>query len=267
MADEAAQVSPPLDPRWRLAGAQHHRDGSAPLHIVDVDRQETALVIMRVEQRELLGTVDDIAGVPRVKPGGRLDVERHGLGLPRVGVHPGVDQGVGQPDHVAQTGSVLEARQPRLRAQVAAAVRQSAAGQLESGIGAQVIEIVGILVAAADREDAGPYHVGQRMGDAGRVAPIRDQPGQPRREAEAPFGVGQQHDTAIGHEAAAIEGGCDFFRPVAGKSKDGTVSSTMAGGAGLEAGGCRCKRPNTMPFQNLRLRPPPLRMPLANKTG
>ncbi len=57
-----------------------------------------------------------------------------------------------------------------------------------------------ILVAAADREDAGPYHVGQRMGDAGRVAPIRDQPAQPRREAEAPFGVGQQHDTAIGRE-------------------------------------------------------------------
>jgi len=58
-----------------------------------VDRQKAAFVVVRVEQRELLVAVDDIAGV--------VDVERHGVGLPWVGVHPGVDQRVGQPDHVA----------------------------------------------------------------------------------------------------------------------------------------------------------------------
>jgi len=37
-----------------------------------------------------------------------------------------------------------------LRAQIAAAVRQAIAGQLEGGITAQVVKVVGVFVAAGD---------------------------------------------------------------------------------------------------------------------
>ena len=123
--------------------------------------------------------VDDVAGI--------VDVERHRLRLSRVGVHPGVHQGVGEADHVAKAWGVLQSRQGRLRAQVDPGVGQSTAGELEGGIGAQGIEIVAIFVAAADREDASPDHVGEAVGDAGRIAPVRDQPGQPLGDPEAPL--------------------------------------------------------------------------------
>ena len=91
-----------FDAARRLAGPQHDRHGPAPLRVVDVDRQEAAFVIMSVEQRELLMAVDDIAGV--------VDVERDGCRLARIAVHPCVDQGVGQADHVAQSRRILQPR-------------------------------------------------------------------------------------------------------------------------------------------------------------
>ena len=47
----------------RLARAQEHRHRLAALHMVDVDRQEAAGVVVGVEQRHLLVTVHRIAGV------------------------------------------------------------------------------------------------------------------------------------------------------------------------------------------------------------
>ena len=151
-------------PRRRLAGAQHDRDGTASLGVVDMDRQEAALVVMGVEQRELLMAVHDIAGV--------VDVERDGRGLAFVGGHPLIDERIGQPDRVFQRRRVLQPRQRRLRTQIAARVGQPPAGELESRIGAQKIEIVGVLVAAGDREDAGADHVGERVRDARGIAAI-----------------------------------------------------------------------------------------------
>ena len=58
--------------RGRLAGAQDDRDRPARRRVVDVDRQETAFVVMRVEQRELLMAVNHVHRV--------VDVERHGCG-------------------------------------------------------------------------------------------------------------------------------------------------------------------------------------------
>ena len=63
MAHEPAQMGAHLDPRRGLAGAQHDRDGTRALGVVDMDRQEAALVVMGVEERELLMPVYDIAGV------------------------------------------------------------------------------------------------------------------------------------------------------------------------------------------------------------
>src|SRR5271167_4230969 len=68
--DETTQVTAHLDARGRLAGAQQHGDRPARRRVVDMDRQETALVVMGVEQRELLMAVDDIHRI--------VDIERHG---------------------------------------------------------------------------------------------------------------------------------------------------------------------------------------------
>ena len=83
--------------------------------------------------------VDDIAGV--------VNVERDGCWLARVAIHPCVNQGVGQSDHVTQARSILQARQGRLGTQITAGVRQPPAGQLECRVGPQMIEVVGVLIA------------------------------------------------------------------------------------------------------------------------
>ena len=61
-----------LDARGRLAGTQDHRDWTALLGVVDVDRQKAALVVVGVEQRKLLMAVRHVAGV--------VDVERDARG-------------------------------------------------------------------------------------------------------------------------------------------------------------------------------------------
>jgi hypothetical protein len=69
-----------------------------------------------------------------------------------------------------------------------------------------VVEVVGILIAAGDRQDARPQDVGQRVDDPRRVARIGDQRRQPVAQAELALGRGQQHDPAIGGQPSAIEG-------------------------------------------------------------
>ena len=119
MAHEPAQRGAHLDTRRGLAGAQHDRDGTRALGVVDMDRQEAALVVMGVEERELLMPVHDIAGV--------VDIENDGGGLPIVGGHP---------------------RQRWQRTQVGARVGQPPASEFEGGINAQGVKIVGVFVAA-----------------------------------------------------------------------------------------------------------------------
>lgn len=59
---------------------------------------------------------------------------------------------------------------------------QPPAGQLEAGIDAQMVEVVGILVAASDGEDAGAQDVGDAVRDQQRIALVLDQPGEPVRK-------------------------------------------------------------------------------------
>ena len=106
MAHEPAQMSAHFDARRGLAGAQHDRDGTRALGVIDVDRQKAALVVVGVEERELLMPVHDIAGV--------VDIENDGGGLPIVGGHPLIDERPCQPDCVLQRRGVLQPRQRRL---------------------------------------------------------------------------------------------------------------------------------------------------------
>ena len=79
-----------------------------------MDWQETALVVMGVEQRELLMAVNDINRI--------VDVERHSLGRRHVAAAVEIDHHAHQADKIAQARRILPARDGWLRAQVTAAI-------------------------------------------------------------------------------------------------------------------------------------------------
>jgi hypothetical protein len=54
MPHQPAQMGANLDARRRVAGPQDHCDRAAPLRVIDMDRQEAALIVMCVEQGQLL---------------------------------------------------------------------------------------------------------------------------------------------------------------------------------------------------------------------
>ena len=182
-------MSAHFDARRGLAGAQHHCDGTRALGVIDMDRQKAAFVVMGVEERELLMPVHNIAGV--------VDIENDGGGLPIVGGHPLIDERPCQPDRVLQRRRVLQPRQRRLRTQVGARVGQPPASEFEGGIDAQGVKIVGVFVAAGDRQDAGANHVRQRVRDAQRVAAIGKPMRQSLRDPQPTLGHRKQHHAAI----------------------------------------------------------------------
>lgn len=101
-----------------------------------------------------------------------------------------------------------------LVAQGASFVRAAAAlkrRQCVVGIGPQMIEVVGVLVAAADREHAGAKHIDKAVHDPRRIAPIREHPGQLVGQTETPLGHRQKHHAPVRGQAPAIEGSCDFL--------------------------------------------------------
>ena len=59
------------------------------------------------------------------------------------------------------------------------AVRQSATGQLEGWILAQMIENIAVLIATADRKNAGADDGAERMRHPLRITLVRKQPGKP----------------------------------------------------------------------------------------
>jgi hypothetical protein len=202
-ADEPAQMAAHLLTRRRLAGTQQYRYRPRHCCVIDMDRQKTALVVVGIEQRELLVAVNDINSV--------IDVERHCCGRGRIAGAIEIDHDTHQPDQVAQRGRVLPPRDGRLRAQIGPAVGQPPAGQLESRVAAQPVEVVSILIAAGNGEDARAQDVGHEMGDPVLIAPVRDYLGEPLGDAEPTLRLGEQHDAAIRRDPSAIKGGSDLL--------------------------------------------------------
>jgi hypothetical protein len=69
-------------------------------------------------------------------------------------------------------------------------VRQPATGELKCRIAALMIEIIAILVAARDGEDAGADHLGKTMNNARRIAPLGKYARQLPDHPDAPVGQG-----------------------------------------------------------------------------
>ena len=98
-ADDPAQMAAHLLARRRLAGPQDDGDGSPGGGVADVDRQKAAVVVVRVEQRELPAAVDHVAGV--------VDVERHCSRGRGIAGAIKIDQHAAEPDNLAQGRGVF----------------------------------------------------------------------------------------------------------------------------------------------------------------
>ena len=192
-----------LTARRGFPRAQDHGHRASSGGVVDMDRQKAALIIMRIEQRQLLMTVHDIDRV--------VDIERHPLGRRPVALQPEIDQHIGKPDDGSQVWQVFGPRQCRLRAQVQSAVGQPPAGELEGWIVTQPVEIIGVLVATGDRENPRPHYIGQAVLDPGWIARIKDHRGKLVGKLQAAFGCGQQHDATIRSDPTTVECRCDFL--------------------------------------------------------
>ena len=218
-----------LAARGGLARPQDHRHRAAGGGVVDVDRQEAARVVVGVEQRELLMPVHDIAGVVDVQSDGR---RRDGVaGAVHLDHHPP------EADQVAQAGGVLQPRDGGLAHQVHAALGQASAGELEGGIGAQVVEVVGVLITAGDRQDAGEHDLGQRMHDPALVSPIRDHCCELLGDAQPPRRLSEEQDAAVRGRASTIEGGCELLAPNGWKRERQHRRIGHGGRGGLDAVG------------------------------
>ena len=186
-----------LGARRRLAGAQEDRHRLAALHMVDVHRQEASRVVVGVEQRQLLMAVHRIAGV--------VDVERDRRRRDREGAAEDVDQGGRQARHLDAGRRVLKPAHGGLGTQRAPALRRPAGRQLEQGIVAQGVAVVGILVSAGDREHAKAQHRRQRVNHPVGVAPLPDAAGQRLGQPEPALRRAQQHQPAVGRDRPARE--------------------------------------------------------------
>ena len=116
--DQVLDEGADLDPRRRLAGAQEDRHRLAAFHMVDVDGEEAAGVVMSVEERQLLVAVHGIAGV--------VDIQRDGGGRGGEGAAEEIDQRRRHARHLDARRRVLQAAHGGLGTEVAAAFRRLA---------------------------------------------------------------------------------------------------------------------------------------------
>ena len=142
-ADQMLQQGADLRPRWCLARAQEDRHRLAALHMVDVDGQEAARIVVSVEERELPVAVHGIAGV--------VDIEGDGGGRGGEGAAEEIDQRRRHACHLGARRRVLQAAHGGLGTEVAAALRRLPRGQLEDERGL-VSGMIGSLRASLFEE-------------------------------------------------------------------------------------------------------------------
>ena len=74
-----------------------------------------------------------------------------------------------------------------------------------------MIEIVRVLIAAGDGENASAKDTAQRMGDQQGIARIGDDGGEFVRQSEPALGLPQQHHAGVRGDAPAVESGGDLL--------------------------------------------------------
>ena len=156
-----------------------------------------------VEQRQLLRPMGDILGV--------IDVDDDLLGRLLVGSEEGVQQRARQAVEIAAADPVLQTRQGRLTGQIRARQRRPLARGFQPRITAQIVAVIGVLVAAGDLKDALPQKVLAGVVDVAGMSPIRQRRHHALKDAGAGFGHSQQQQAPILGATAPIEIGFDFL--------------------------------------------------------
>ena len=204
--DQELQDRPRMPGRIDVTRAQVRDQELLPAE--DVERQETVMSIVPVEEPALLIAMDPVIS--------RVEVQHQFL---RPALAEGGDKLLDQhPVDGRRRGAVCLPLQP---------AKSGAAGQrlaplhrrLPRQIMAQRVVIVEILVPQGQTVDALPQQIGQGMGDQRRIAPIpqhlRHGPGQSHPAVRLP----QEHHPAIAGDIAARETPLDFAAIKAWKTK------------------------------------------------
>src|SRR3954468_8914490 len=100
------------------------------------------------------------------------------------------------------------------------------AGELERRIGAQGTDVLAVLIAAGDRQDAGSDHVRDCVRHAGWIAPVRDEARQSLGDPEPSLGLSQEHDAASEERRPPSKAAVIFLRETAGNGKVAAISSS-----------------------------------------
>jgi hypothetical protein len=166
-----------------------------------VDRQEAALAVVGVEERELLLAVRRIAGV--------IDVEHEPPRHVGEAVAEQLNHRRHHPLEGGWTRQVLQPAHGRLRAQVLAALGQPADRHLERRVDPQAVAVVGIRIAGRDQQGAEADHLGQGVPDPLRCPRVGEAARQPFGKPEPTFDLGQEQHPGIRGQPAAIEGEMD----------------------------------------------------------
>jgi hypothetical protein len=181
----------------RFTGAQNDCDRLAGCRLVDMDRQETPAVVMRVPQRQLLAAVHSVLGV--------VDVEQDAAGRLIEAVAEQIDHRRHHALQRGRAGQVLQPADRRLRAQIGAALRQPPDRHLEGRIGTQRLTVVAVGIARRDQQGAIPDHLGQFVLHPIRVARVFQAGGQPFGDLEPLLDSRQQQYPGIRGEPSAVE--------------------------------------------------------------
>ena len=222
-ADEAAQPSADFLTRWRLAGAQDHGDRPASGGVVDMDRQEAALIVVSVPFGELLMAVHDIERI--------VDVQNHRGRRLLVAGAPDIDQRIGEPDDLFQRGRVLPARDRGLGTQIRAGIRKPSAGEFEGGVGPEKVDAVAGKEAIANMRDLSASSTVWMMCAGSRGSSIRAASvlATARRRSASESKITPLSEERRPPSNAAVT----FLRDTAGRENVSGLSSVMAGVAGL----------------------------------
>ena len=148
-----------------------------------------------------------------------IDIQRHRRRRGRVTGAVDVDHRGHHPGQLACGRRIFPPAHRWLAGQPRARSRQLAQRQSEARIVTQSVEIIGVLVAARDREHAGTQYVIKAMDHPRRIARIGNASRKPPAKPHRALGLCQQQNTAIRGEPTSVERGCDLLAPDRWKRK------------------------------------------------
>ena len=193
--DEPAQMSPDLGALGPLGRPQHGRD-EASLTVEHDHGLEAVFVIVGIEQAQLLIAVNGIEGI--------VDVEHDLLGSLSERGAVQLDQGPSHAHQTASIGHVLQARECRLRGEIAIGW-EDVLRHLEDRVRAQADGIVAILLSRGNHQQAEADQIGQAMNDLILRSRIIDARGEPLRHPEMLVHFAQGKNSGVGGQQAAVE--------------------------------------------------------------